>query len=173
MRACCACRIEASRNGGRSVRYREELFKHNRAGEIFFDYLRSLLAQQDSQELADCLEVYCLCLLLGFRGKYTSSMSDTSFLRQMAPGASASSGASRPSGEIDSLIRQAREKIARVRGQMLFLRAEAPPPEIKRTATVDRWSRGLGFAAIGLLVLTLLLYGGFWALLSAGASQAL
>lgn len=134
----------------------EELFNHNRAGEIFFDNLLRLLAQEDSEHLADCLEVYCLCLLLGFRGRYASG-----------------AGASRPSGEIDTLIRQARQKIDRVRGQMLFLRIEPPPPEIERTATVDRWSRGLGIAALCLLLLSLLAQGGFWAILSAGASQAL
>src|SRR5580704_12663318 len=48
----------------------EEMFGHNRAGEVFFDHLRNLLSRQDSAETADCLEVYCLCMLLGFRGKY-------------------------------------------------------------------------------------------------------
>ena len=48
----------------------EELFGHHRAGEVFFENLRALLARQDSQDVADCLEVYCLCLLLGYRGQY-------------------------------------------------------------------------------------------------------
>src|ERR1700677_4876138 len=51
----------------------EEMFGHNRAGAVFFEHLRTLLSRQDSQETADCLEVYCLCMLLGFRGQYALS----------------------------------------------------------------------------------------------------
>jgi len=149
----------------------EELFNHNRAGEIFFDNLRGLLGREDSPETADCLEVYCLCLLLGFKGRYALGGSDSGFFRQMSAGAASS--ASRPSGEIDTLVRQARQKIDRIRGQMHFPRAAGAPPEIQQVAAADPWSRGLGIAAIGLFVLALLFYGGFWALLSSGASQAL
>jgi len=42
---------------------------------------------------------------------------------------------------------------------------------VKKTAAVDRWSRGLGIAALVLLVLVLLAFGGFWFLLSSGAAQ--
>jgi type VI secretion system protein ImpK len=55
----------------------EEMFGHNRAGEVFFDHLRTLLSRQDSAETADCLEVYCLCMLLGFKGKYALGPSRT------------------------------------------------------------------------------------------------
>jgi type VI secretion system protein ImpK len=150
----------------------EELFNHNRAGEIFFDNLRGLLAREESQDTADCLEVYCLCLLLGFRGRYASGMSDSAFFPHVGTGGFANVRASRPGGEIDTLIRQAREKITRVRGQMLFLRGDAPPPKISPTATIDRWSHGLAIAAVCLLVLCLLAFGGFWVLLSTRASQA-
>src|SRR6201998_3227133 len=51
----------------------EEMFGHNRAGEVFFDHLHAVLVRQDSAETADCLEVYCLCMLLGFKGKYALS----------------------------------------------------------------------------------------------------
>ncbi len=125
----------------------EEMFGHNRAGEVFFDHLHTLLNRQDSRETADCLEVYSLCMLLGFRGRYALS-----------------------GGEINVLIRQAREKIDRIRGQHGFMpRAEAP--DIKAIATVDRWSRGLGIAAIVLVVLTVLAFGGFWFILNSGASR--
>jgi type VI secretion system protein ImpK len=141
----------------------EEMFGHSRAGEVFFDHLRVLLTKQDSDETADCLEVYALCMLLGFRGKYAisfGSMSDFSG----QPGA-------QQSGEVPTLIRQAREKIERIRGQALFLRAESPPPPIKQTAAIDRWSRGLGIAALALLALTVLAFGGFWIVLSSGAAH--
>jgi type VI secretion system protein ImpK len=48
----------------------EELFGIDIAGEIFFNNIQRLLGQRDSHDLADVLEIYELCLLLGFRGRY-------------------------------------------------------------------------------------------------------
>jgi type VI secretion system protein ImpK len=146
----------------------EEMFGHNRAGEVFFDNLRTLLARQDSHETADCLEVYCLCMLLGFRGKYALAASVTTFIS--GQGGNGSPGAQRPGGEIQALIRQAREKIDRIRGQVSFL-PDPPAPQVKQIATMDPWSRALGIAALVLLVITLLAFGGFWFALSTGASH--
>jgi type VI secretion system protein ImpK len=145
----------------------EEMFGHNRAGEVFFDHLHTLLVRQDSGETADCLEVFCLCMLLGFKGKYALSSG-----MNLTPGHPGSGGAggSRPSGEIQSLVRQARDKIERIRGALSFL-PNAAPPEVKQTAAVDRWSRGLAIAAIVLFVLAVLAYGGFLIALNSGASQ--
>ena len=95
------------------------------------------------------LRSYCLCLLLGYRGRYA-----------LAGG-----------GEIETFVRQMREKIARFRGQMLFLRAGGPPPQVKQVKAIDRWSRGLGIAAFCLLLVMLLAFGGFWLALSSGVSQ--
>src|SRR5580658_525165 len=75
----------------------EEMFGHNRAGEVFFEHLRALLARQDSHETADCLEVYCLCMLLGFKGQYALSTGNTGYFSN--PSGGGGSG-SRPSGEI-------------------------------------------------------------------------
>jgi type VI secretion system protein ImpK len=147
----------------------EEMFGHNRAGEVFFDHLRTLLARQDSEETADGLEVYALCMLLGFKGKYAISMGLGSTSTFSAQGGGAQSA--QQSGEVQALIRQAREKIARIRGEALFLRADTPPPPIKQTASIDRWSRGLGIAALCLLALTVLAFGGFWVVLSSGAAR--
>jgi len=142
----------------------EEMFGHNRAGEVFFEHLRGLLARQDSQETADCLEVYCLCMLLGFKGQYALSSGGTGYFQ------SGGASSARPSGEIQALIRQAREKINRIRGPVAFLPAAAPLPEVKQKAAIDRWSRGLGIAALCLLVLVIVAYAGFWVILSSGAS---
>ncbi|KAA6461946.1 DotU family type IV/VI secretion system protein [Acidobacteria bacterium AB60] len=139
----------------------EEMFGHNRAGEIFFDHLHTILVRQDSAETADCLEVYCLCMLLGFKGKYALSSGISSLSGQQG---------ARSSGEIQALIRQSRDKIDRIRGQMKFLPAAAAP-EVRHSAAGDRWSRGLGIAALVLLVIVILLYGGFWFALGSGISQ--
>jgi len=40
------------------------------AGEGFFDHLKVLRNRRDSPQLADLLEVYYLCLLLGYQGRY-------------------------------------------------------------------------------------------------------
>ena len=49
-----------------------ELFGHQLAGEMFFQELQKALSRPDSQEVADLLEVYYLCLLLGFKGRYAA-----------------------------------------------------------------------------------------------------
>ena len=50
----------------------EELFGGHMAGEWFFNQLDQLMARPDTLELLDVLEVYQLCLLLGFRGRYST-----------------------------------------------------------------------------------------------------
>jgi type VI secretion system protein ImpK len=144
----------------------EEMFQHNRAGEVFWDHLHTLLTRPDSPETADCLEVYCLCMLLGFKGKYALSASITPLSQTSTGGTWA---APQTSGEIHALIQRAREKIDRIRGAMSFM-PDSAPAEVKRSAAVDRWSRGLGVAALVLAGVTVLAYGGFWLALSSGAS---
>jgi type VI secretion system protein ImpK len=145
----------------------EEMFGHARAGEVFFDNLRTLLARQDSSETADCLEVYCLCMLVGFKGKYALGPS-----RTYVSGASQTEnwGASRTGGELDALIRQCRAKIDRIRGEVGFLPDE-PHASMKQTSAVDHWSRGLAIAAAVLFVVLLLSFAGAWFALGSGASQ--
>jgi type VI secretion system protein ImpK len=145
----------------------EEMFGHARAGEVFFDHLLTLLARQDSHENADCLEVYCLCMLLGFKGKYAlrSAISYGS-----SPSATGSWETSRPSGEISTLVRQCRDKIDRIRGKLAFLPQPAAPV-VKKFATVDRWSRALGIVALALFVVLLLTFAGTWMALRSGAAQ--
>src|SRR5215469_4250085 len=48
----------------------EDLFGQRSAGEVFFKRLETLRANRDSQSLAEVLEVYYLCLLLGYEGKF-------------------------------------------------------------------------------------------------------
>ncbi len=107
----------------------EELFGEHMGGEVFFENLRTLIGRQDSEELADVLEVYQLCLLLGFRGRY---------------GAAGQSEVGRWSGA-------AAEKIARVRGAPGELVPGWAPPERETfPAQRDPWIRRLAFAALGL-----------------------
>lgn len=48
----------------------EEVFGDHRAGETFFQNLDGLLTQGGDAQTADVLEVYQLCLLMGFVGRY-------------------------------------------------------------------------------------------------------
>jgi type VI secretion system protein ImpK len=47
-----------------------ELFGQAIAGDVFFERLVDIERRRDSPQLADLLEVYLLCLLLGFEGRF-------------------------------------------------------------------------------------------------------
>jgi type VI secretion system protein ImpK len=47
-----------------------DLFGQAIAGDVFFDKLADIERRGDSTHLADVLEVYLLCLLLGFEGRF-------------------------------------------------------------------------------------------------------
>ena len=47
-----------------------DLFGQAIAGDVFFDKLADIERRSDSLHLADLLEVYLLCLLLGFEGRF-------------------------------------------------------------------------------------------------------
>jgi type VI secretion system protein ImpK len=126
----------------------EELFGGHLAGETFFRNLKTLLGQQDSAEVADTLELHCLCLQMGYRGRY--AFGDT--------------------GELHQLLRQAREKIQRIRGLSRLLPPVAPP-EVRPARTKDAWSRALLVSACVLAGLTVIAFGGFELALGSGVSQ--
>ena len=48
----------------------EELWQDHMGGERFFETLDEMLRRPESQALTETLEVYELCLLLGFHGRY-------------------------------------------------------------------------------------------------------
>lgn len=115
----------------------EEVFGDHRAGETFFENLRELLSRPDSRALADVLEIYVLCLLLGFRGRYGSDQA----------------------GELHTLVSRAREKIGRVRGEGTGLAPSwAPAGDEDAPSRSDPWVRRLGLAAAGTLGVTVLLF---------------
>ena len=126
----------------------EELFGGHTAGEMFFRNFRDLLSRDNNTEAADALELHCLCLELGYRGRFAFG----------------------DSGELHNLLRQAREKIARVRGNARFLSA-APPPEVRQVPRTDTWSRALMLTAAGIAIITVLAFAGFEFSLGSGASQ--
>jgi type VI secretion system protein ImpK len=126
-----------------------ELFGHQVAGEKVFQDLQSTLGRSDSPEVCDVLEVYALCLLLGFRGRY------------------AAGGGS----DVQSLISTIQEKIRRVRGPSGPLSPRGLlPSDAVRIAHTDRWVRRLAVAAFTLLGLAVILFVVFKFVLNSGLS---
>jgi len=126
----------------------EEVFGEHMAGENFFRYVGDLLGRQDSMELADLIEVYQLCLLLGFRGKY---------------------GTGDP-GSVQGLTMSMQQKIQRIRGTRAGLPTSwmLPVDEAVREGR-DPWLRRLGMTAIGTFAVALLLFILYKVLLSSSA----
>lgn len=118
----------------------EEIFGDHVAGENFFRHLDELLAAQDSSEVADVLEVYQLCMLLGFRGKF--ALGDASGLH----------------GRIEA----ARQKLLRIRGDFGELSPRwALPAQESVTPARDPWIGRLGVAAALSFVTAFGLYIGY------------
>ncbi len=118
----------------------EELFGRHVGGEVFFDHLQELLGRRDSPETADVLEVYYLCLLLGYLGKYSISSK----------------------GDLRALMGRTEDKINRIRKTTAEMSPQwALPAEAAGPARSDPWLRRLmigGGACAGLALLLLILY---------------
>jgi type VI secretion system protein ImpK len=126
-----------------------ELFGHQIAGEVVFQELQKTLGRADSAETCDVLEVYGLCLLLGFRGRY------------------AAAGA----GDLQSLIAAIQEKLRRVRGPSGPLSPRGLlPSDAVRVAHSDPWVRRLGILAVSIVALTVIAFVIFKLVLNSGLS---
>jgi type VI secretion system protein ImpK len=123
------------------------LFGHQLAGEMFYQELQKTLSRSDSQETADLLEVYYLCLLLGFKGRYAAG------------------------GDLRSITAAIQEKIRRVRGPAGSLSPRgAIPADAVRLMQSDRWSSILGKASLIIVGLALVFFVLFKIFLMSGAS---
>jgi type VI secretion system protein ImpK len=128
----------------------EELFGTHMAGEVFFQNLQKLLGHTDSPDLADLLEVYYLCVLLGFGGRY--SMGNK--------------------GDLRAIMDAVGEKIRRIRGRSPDLSPSwRLPQEAARRMGGDPWLRKLIYVALGCLGLALVLFVIFKFSLGAGVSD--
>lgn len=124
----------------------EELFGVHVAGEIFFRNVERLLGRQDSEALADLLEVHQLCLLLGFRGRYSAS----------------------GTAEIRSILQQIEEKIRRIR-KTAAPAWQLPPQHVAKRG--DVWIPRLAWTAIACVALALVLFVVFKLSLSSAAGD--
>ncbi|HTE46783.1 MAG TPA: DotU family type IV/VI secretion system protein [Gemmatimonadaceae bacterium] len=124
----------------------EEVFGVHMAGELFFQYLEQLMAKQDSADLVDVLEVYSLCLLLGFKGRYSATHG----------------------GDIQVLIRQLAEKTERVRGKLGELSPRWRPPDADIGRRRDKWVPRLAVLAGATFLIAVVLYASFAVSLRSG-----
>ncbi len=128
----------------------EELFGGHVAGEIFFQNIQRMLTQPDSNDLADVLEIYDLCLLLGYGGRYSFG----------------------GKGELRAIREAVAAKIQRIRGYNPLI---APGWAITSGAIVhaqaDPWLKRLTYAAIACCVLMIVLFVAFKVSLSGGVTE--
>jgi len=127
----------------------EELFGTHIAGEVFFQHLQQLLGRNDSADLADVLEVYHLCLLLGFGGRYSAGNR----------------------GELAQVMNVTAEKIRRIRGQFGPLSPAWMLPQESVARRADPLVRKLGYVALACAIAMLLLFGVYKLTLGSGVSD--
>jgi type VI secretion system protein ImpK len=128
----------------------EELFGVHTAGEMFFQCLDRLLARADSVQTADLLEVFALCLALGYRGRY---------------GLGGQEG-------VRAVVATVTEKLQRIRGGPRPLAPYwAPPRDAPPRQAYDPWVRTLAVGAIGVFSLAVILFITFTIALLMGASS--
>lgn len=128
----------------------EEMFGHHRAGEVFFENIERLLTRGDSHAAADLLEIYSLCILLGYKGKY--GLGDLDSVRPV----------------LDSIA----EKIRRVRGPLPGLSPAWAVPEGDIQPTLgDPWIRRLAIGAVAGVIIALLFWMLYEGLLSPDANK--
>jgi len=116
----------------------EELFGQTDAGVVFFEKLTAFQARRDSEQLANILEVYLLCLLLGFEGRYSGGMR----------------------GDLDGIAERIRKRIDNIRGRTRQISpaaalTEAPSPvDLPQNQGPDR----LRLAMIAAIVFSVLCF---------------
>jgi type VI secretion system protein ImpK len=119
----------------------EELFNLSTAGEMFFTRVERLFQRPDTSELADMLEVYYLCILLGFEGQY----------------------ATRNKTELHLLADRVRQRIERIRGSdPRFAPAGILPGDPIAVAPPDAMAGKLKLAAMAVGGAAVLIFLAAW-----------
>jgi type VI secretion system protein ImpK len=127
----------------------EELFGVHTAGEMFFQCIDRLMAKGDSPHAIDVLEIYDLCMLLGYRGKYSLSGQES----------------------VRSIAASVTDKLQRSRGGLRPLAPNwAPPRDVVQQKATDPWVRALVVGTLGALLIAVLFFVGFKFVLISGAS---
>ncbi len=124
----------------------EEMFGTQIAGEVFFQHLQQLLGRADSADLADLLEIYYLCLVLGFGGRYSAGNR----------------------GELGQIMSMTAAKIYRVRARFSQLSPAWVLPRETVRSRQDPWVRRLGIIAAAVAIAMVLLFVAYKIVLASG-----
>jgi type VI secretion system protein ImpK len=127
----------------------EEVFGVHMAGELFYQYLQQLMTRPDSPDLADILEVYLLCLLLGFRGRFAAAQGS----------------------EIATVVQRLNEMIGRMREGVRNLSPRWRPSPADIGTKRDRWIPRLAVAAGATALIAVVLFTWFTVSLHSGSAD--
>jgi type VI secretion system protein ImpK len=127
----------------------EELFGEHMAGETFFRHLRQLLAGPESPDLADLLEVFQICMLLGYKGRYSASQS----------------------GDLHAFIAHCADKISRIRAREPDPAPEWRPHREPLPVVRDKWTPRLAAAAGAAFLVAAALFATYTIMLSSRTSE--
>lgn len=128
----------------------EEMFGVHIAGEIFFQNLENIIRQPDSLSNADLLELYALCISLGFQGRYSAG----------------------GRAELKRIVDGCMSKVRRIRGNMPPLSPSGLLPGNDAViATGDPWLQRLVYIGGGLCVLAIVSFVVFKLMLGSGADE--
>jgi type VI secretion system protein ImpK len=128
----------------------EEMFGKHVAGEQFFQNLTEVLGRRETPQTADVLEVYYLCLLLGYLGRYSISSK----------------------AELRSTMVQLEDKIRRIRRMGADLSPNwRLPQEGGGFFLLDPWIRRLTIGLGSLILLSILLFFAYKISLGGGAQS--
>lgn len=122
------------------------------AGETCFEYLSGILKRKENKSTIDLLEVYLLCFLLGFRGRYSSGSGE----------------------QLWTWRDPVAEKIIRVRGAgggIELSRGWIPEVNVEMPALSRRMSQLALSCAVGVFSACLVVFVAYRLLLTGGVSQ--
>lgn len=129
-----------------------DLYGTVNAGEGFYEYLNAILKRRETKPAIDLLEVFLLCLMLGFRGRYNTGSGEQLHMWR------------------DPMV----EKILRNRGGGDSIRLAPswlPEAAIDLPLPSNRLTRMVVSGAIGSVIACAILLGVYYFLLSRGAGE--
>lgn len=128
-----------------------EYFQQHVAGEVYFHNVKDLLTGDDSDRTADMLEIYQLCLLCGYRGRY---------------------GVQRE-GDVKMITDRIAEKIQRIRRSSPLIAPFWSPGQDAAVIAANPWDIRLKYLAIGSAAAFATLFLLYWFLLRSSVTSLL
>jgi type VI secretion system protein ImpK len=125
-----------------------QMFGNFMAGNVFFVNLERILQRPQSNETIDLIELYGLCILLGYQGRFAGRRA-----------------------ELKTFARTCVDKIRRFRGSSITLTQGLLPADDAPISTGDPWHKRLLWCAIVCAAIALTLFGMYKLFLSSSATE--